>query len=169
MIDEKKKNTVTTMRRLEGRNRLLALARDARESVTENPELERLKVYLLDWAVRQVPLTAARKDFSESCLAQYMKSDSPELSELLGASDAWAMEVIDASVSDLLTLPRGVEMHAALRARYLNEGFSKATGMNIRVFRSGRLQYLTALEADVLADAAEIALIPITKKRRLPL
>ena len=166
---EQKNKVATTMRRLEGRERLLALARAARESKSENPELERLKAYLLEWATRQVPLGAARKDRSESCLADFMKTDSPELSELLGSSDNWAMEVIDASVSDLLSLPRGVEMHASLRARYLNEGFSKAAGMSIRVFRSGRLQHLSAIEADVLADDAEIALIPIVKKRRLPL
>jgi hypothetical protein len=79
------------------------------------------------------------------------------------------MAVIDASIDDLTALPDGMTMRAALRVRYLNEGIAPTGELRIRVFRSGRLQGMSLEEADRLADAAENCLIPITKRRGLPL
>ena len=166
---EKNTKIATTMRRLRGRERLLALARAARESTTENPELERLKCYLLDWAMSQRALDVARMNQGESTLGQYMKSDSPTMSELLNGSDAWALGIIATSIDDLLLLPKGSDMRSALFVRYLNEGISKELGHTIRIFRSGRLQAVSLMEVDALADAGELALIPIVKRHHLPL
>lgn len=166
---ENNKKVATTMRRLEGRERLLRLAREARESKVENPELERLKVYLLDWAMSQRRLDCARVEQNGSTLGQYMKTDSPTMSELLTGSDAWALGIINSAIDDLLLLPRGSEMRSALFVRYLNEGISRDAGFQVRVLRSGRLQNISLIEADALADAAELALIPIVKRHHLPL
>jgi hypothetical protein len=157
------------MRRVEGRKRLMALASAAPAWTTGDRELDRLRAYLLEWAQHQTTITAARRERNESCLASFMKADSPTASALLGGSDAWAMQVIDASITDLIELEHGVEMHAALRVRYLNEGLTKEVGMRVRVFRSNRLQHLSLEEADAFADKAEIALKSIVKKRFLPL
>ena len=147
----------------------MALAEATPAWTTGNPQLDRLRAYLIEWAACQKPISTARREHHESCLAQYMKSDSPTASSLLGGSDAWAMGIIDLAVTDLLKLPKGVEMHACLKVRYLNEGVSKAAGMHVRVFRSNRVQHLSLMEADALADEAEMALIPMLCKRNLPL
>lgn len=159
----------TTLRRLKGRERLTALANAPSAWETGNRELDRLRAYLIEWASRQVEITAARKETSESCLTQFMKSDSPTITELFSHSDDWAMGVIDAAIADLLKLKDGLEMHASLRVRYLNEGLTKEAGMRVRVFRSNRLQHLTLAEADALADRAESALVQSVKQKGLPL
>ena len=164
-----KNNAVSTIRRLEGRKRLMALANESPAWTTGSRELDRLRAYLLDWAACQKEITAPQKSSTVSCLAAYMKSDGRTASALLGDSNTWAMQIIDSSITDLLKLPRGVEMHASIRVRYLNEGLTKEAGMRVRVFRSNRIQHLTLVEADRLADEAEKALIPMTKARFLPL
>ena len=171
VLEKKQQNAIEhrLFRRLQGRERLLSLAKAAQETVIETPGLERLKVYLLDWALCQRRLDTARVARGPSALAQYMKSDSPTVAEAFGGSDSWAMGVIGASIDDLLKLPRGTEMRSALCVRYLNEGISKEVGRPIRVLRSGRLQNVSMEEADRLADAAELALIPLVKGRNLPL
>lgn len=83
--------------------------------------------------------------------------------------DRWAREILDASIDDLLELPEGQLMRAALRVRYLNEGVSRAAGFEVRVFRSGRLEHMTIMQADELADRAELALVPMVKRKGLPL
>lgn len=166
MTGEKQKMEHRLYRKLQTRERLQGLLAAARPS-GENPELERLKVYLLDWAMSHRAIHGSRVEHGSSTLAQYMKSESPTSSELLGGSNAWALGVISSSVDDLLKLPRGSEMRSALHTRYLNEGISKDAGMQVRVLRSGRLQHISMMEADQLADAAEMALIPLVKGRNL--
>ena len=171
VLEKKQQNAIEhrLFRRLQGRERLLSLAAAARQSTVDNPELERLKVYLLDWAMSHRAIDSGRVERGGSNLAQYMKSESQTSSELLGGSNAWALGVITSSVDDLLKLPRGSEMRSALCVRYLNEGISKDAGFKVSVLRSGRLQHISLMEADQLADAAELALIPLVKGRNLPL
>lgn len=146
-------------------DRLMAVADAARP---KNPELERLRCYLLDWARAQRDYKTGPKS-AGSVLGSLIKSPNIFASDLLGESDGWAMSVIDAAVSDLVTLPEGLQMQAALRARYLNEVLSDEAGMRVRVFRSGRLEHLSLMEADALADRAELAMIPMVKRKDLPL
>lgn len=166
---EQKNKVAATMRSLQTRAYFQRLVREFREASREATELERLQEYLIEWAAHQRPIDQARRAQTGSVLAAYMKSDSPTASELLGASDAWALEVISASIDDLLKLPRGSEMRAALHVKYLNMGISREAGRPISVLRHGRLQRISLEEVGRLSDAAEIALIPIVKARRLPL
>ncbi|OGT57543.1 MAG: hypothetical protein A3E01_08375 [Gammaproteobacteria bacterium RIFCSPHIGHO2_12_FULL_63_22] len=154
--------------RVRGRARLESLAAESTMKTREQLELERLKAYLLSWATRQAD-HGPKLGMTRSSLSDYMKTASPEASELLAQSDGWAMAVVDASIDDLIDKLDGAMMRAALRVRYLNEGLMPGAGIKIRVFRSGRLQDLSLMEADNLADRAEIALIPIVKRRGLPL
>jgi hypothetical protein len=157
------------LRRLAGRERLQALAR-AVTGRAENPEHQRLCAYLEDWSSHQLAVAyKPNQGFSHCTLAQYMKADSQSVTEHLAPSDAWAMQVIDASIDDLIALEDGAMMRSALRVRYLNEGLTREAGMRVRVFRSNRLVEISMEEADALADRGELALIPIVKKKGLPL
>lgn len=161
--------TRTMFRRLRGRERLMRLAAESVPKTREELELERLKSYLLEWADRQKHAYGTRGS-ADSCLSEYTKSGSPSASELFEQSTGWAMAILDASMDDLIAIkPDGALMRPALRVRYLSEGIAPGGELKIRVFRSGRLEGLSAVAADVLADRAEKALIPITKRRGLPL
>ena len=157
------------MRKVQGRERLQQSARESTPATQEERELARLKVYLGDWAERQVRGGQPKLSAGGSCLADYMKPSSPTMTQLLGASNAWALGVVDASVDDLLSLPDGSRMRAALRVRWLNERVSGDVETEIRVFRSGRLQAMDLREVDDLADRGEHALMPICRRRGLPL
>lgn len=151
-----------------GRERLRALAQACGVIEPQDRELDRLRGYLLDWARSQRSYSAQPKGPEGSFLADYVKSGRPSVNESLSIT-GWAMQILDASIDDLLALPNGQSMRAALRVRYLNEGIAPTGELRIRVFRSGRLQGMSLEEADRLGDCAEIALIPITKRRGLPL
>lgn len=159
-------------RREVGRQRLQELAAKSAEASASGPvrELERLRVYLLDWAQHQQRQRGV-SGVTGSMLADYMKSGNSSATELVEQSDGWAMSIIDASIDDLSTVmkPDGVLARAALRVRYLNEGLAPGGEIKIRVFRSGRLHAFSLLECDALADRAENALIPIVKRKGLPL
>ena len=157
------------MRRVQARERLQRSARESSPATREERELARLRVYLADWAESQIRGVQPKLGASKSCLADYMKSASPTMTQLLGSSNAWALGVVDASVDDLLSLPDGSRMRAALRVRWLNERVSGDTDTEIRVFRSGRLQAMDIREVDDLADRGERALMAICGRRGLPL
>lgn len=153
--------------RLRGAERLKQLAAESAPS-TENPELARLKGYLVRWAHHQHAYRAGPERVGNSWLADYCKSRGQTASELMD-SDGWAMSIIDAAIIDLSVQPDGVLMRAALRVRYLNEGITPQGELRIRVFRHGRLEGMSVEEADRLADAGELALIPLVKRKGLPL
>jgi hypothetical protein len=149
-----------------GRERLRSLAKVC-GLLPENRELDRLRVYLLEWSQHQYAYSTKPRGLNDS-LADYVKSGRRSASEFLD-TDGWAMSIIDTSINDLIALPDGTLMRAALRVRYLNEGIAPTGELRIRVFRSGRLQSMSLEEADRLADTAETSLIPIVKRRGLPL
>jgi hypothetical protein len=155
------------LRRIRGAEYLKRLAEESAPT-TENHELARLKAYLQQWANHQHAYRVGPERVGESTLADFYKSRGQSASESLD-SEGWAMSVIDSSIDDLLPLQDGTLMRASLRVRYLNEGVSAAAGIQIRVFRSGRLEGISMEAADGYADAAEMALIPIVKRRGLPL
>jgi hypothetical protein len=156
--------------RLQSRDRLQKMAAEARavELTPQQREIGRLKEYLLMWAERQDLWGPKLKLKSHTSFAD-QPTNATSASEYYERSDAWARAVIDTSIGDLPELPDGDRMQAALRCRYLNEGLSMATGFQIRVLRMRRLEQLTVKEVDDLADRAELALIPIVKRRELPL
>lgn len=132
----------------------------------EDRELQRLQEYLLDWSRHQkhkgLGLGLARMDVLQS-------PQSKDAGDLLASSDGWAMSVVDACVDDLCRLPGGMDLRSALRVKYLNEGVSREAGRQIRVFRSGRLASMSMIEVDELAGKAEKSLIPMVKRKGLPL
>lgn len=168
-VEQKEKLAHRLFRKLQGRERLQGLAAAAQPS-KENPELERLKAYLLDWSLHQAEVwRKTNGSHSQSTLAQFMKSDGQSAIKHLDSSYAWAFSLIDAALDDLLALKEGVLMRAAIRVRYLNEGIDPGGERKIRVFRSNRLQLISIEEVDRLADDGENSLISIVKRRGLPL
>ena len=155
-------------RRLKVRERLQQSAAESVPPTQEQRELQRLLVYLGDWAASEENVQP-KLGTSGSSLADYAKSSSPTMTQLLSSSNAWALGIIDASIADLLGMIDGTKMRAALRVRWLNEGLVREAGIQIRVFRSGRLTSMTMEEVDELADRAERALVPICKRKGLPL
>jgi len=151
-----------------GRERLRAMAEACGVLEPENRELDRLREYLREWSRSERSYGTKSQGLNESFLADYVKSGYRSVATHLVA-DGWAMAILDSSIDDLGSLHDGWAMRAALRVRYLNEGIAPTGELRIRVFRSGRLQGMSMEEADRLADMAEIALIPITKRRGLPL
>jgi hypothetical protein len=170
MSEAKSKAAVVAglFRKLRGRARLEALAAEGVQKTQFERELEHLKSYLVEWSQRQKGAYAPESQATSS-LSQYVKSASPSASELFEASDGWAMTVIDAAIDSLSALADGSLMRSALRVRYLNEGLMPGDDMKIQVFRSGRLQEMSLMECDELADKAEISLVPMVKQRGLPL
>lgn len=173
MLATKEKRIAGSLRRAEGRTRLMALAQEGCDRTEQERQLDRLRTYLLDWSQRQREY-GPNLGSAGSCLGQYMKSSSPTASELFQKSDGWAAAVVEAAMDDLLEHENGALMRASLRVRYLNEGISRSAAaadrvFQIRVFRHGRLHELSLIECDKLADDAEILLIPIVKRKGLPL
>lgn len=132
----------------------------------EERELQRLQEYLLEWSRHQMRqgfgLGLARSDVLQS-------PQSKDAGDLLAGSDGWAMSIIDACVDDLSGLPGGMDMRSALSVKYVNDGVSKLAGRQVRVFRSGRLARMSLIEVDELAYKAEKLLIPMVKRKGLPL
>jgi len=151
-----------------GRERLRAMAEACGIIEPQNRAHDRLRDYLLEWSQHQHSYGTKPKNANASTLADFVKSGYRGVEEHL-ETNGWAMSIIDTSIDDLISLPNGGSMRAALRVRYLNEGIAPTGELRIRVFRSGRLQGMSLEEADRLADAAELALIPMVIRRGLPL
>ena len=157
------------MRKIQEKERLRNLLLVARCGSVIDAEILRLHEYLYEWAHHQADYRLTNGARGESCLAKYMKSSSPTMSELLDKSNGWAMSVVDSSIDDLVELQDGMLMRSALRVRWLNEGVSRDAGVRVRAFRSGRMQSMSMMQVDALADRAELALVPIVKRKGLPL
>lgn len=160
-------------RRAEGRERLRRLAEEGTpERTREQAALERLREYLVMWARNELstrenhgaPESVPYLDRIKGTIDSY--TTGQDYDERI---DRWARETIETAIDNLLELPDGGLMRAALRARYLNEGVSRDAGFSVRVFRHKRIEHLSMLEADALADRAELALIPMLKRRGMSL
>ena len=138
----------------------------------EQAELERLREYLRRWARNE---RSTRPNLGAPDGVPYLDSIKGTIDSYVTGQDyddrldRWARDIIDTSIDDLMELPDGEFMRAALRARYLNEGVSREVGFAVRVFRMKKLEHMSLLEADALADRAELALIPALKRRGIPL
>jgi hypothetical protein len=143
----------------------MSLSEAARELplAPEERELQRLRIYLLEWKEH---LAAYRPRLGAPGTAGYLVgSDSgvSTASEWLERSDLWAMDVIERGIDDLRKRRDGEALRAALMVRLLNLAIPAA------VFRHGRLGGLAPGELDGLADRAEWELVPIVKLLGLPL
>lgn len=167
-MENKGKEAVThrLYRKLESRERLRNLLRDA-QPMRERPELARLRDYLSQWASYERGYQEKLHIHSSSPFAN-QPTAVREAGEYLERSDRMAMNVIETAVLGLVLLADGWFMHAAIRARYLEEGVSKTPGEGIRVYRAGKFRSLTSEEGEMFADRGEEALIPMVRKH-LPL
>ena len=142
---------------------MLAAALAAGPATPAEIELARCRDYLDAWSLHQQMYRPRLGAPGSSSFAPDQTSASTA-SEYYERSDAWAMQQVDAAVEeDLPSLPEGRALWLALRMRWLN------IRVGPRVFRSNRLTHLDPGEVDELADAAERALIPILKRRKVPL
>lgn len=147
---------------LEARDRLRRLA-DAvpRCPLTaEEIELAALRSYIDQWSTWMKRDDVEGKLPHATSFAEEGRSWAHSILDPLDVPNMWAIKIVDAAMIELACLPGGMRMRHALKIRWLNEH------LDMQVFRSGRL---SPEEVDDLADAAERHLIPMTKRRGLPL
>lgn len=164
MVDEEKRALEAKLfRKLEGRDRLLRLAAAAATEPLprEKWEIQRLRGYLAEWVLFQEQYRVYLGTGRVCTFAQGTTDKVWSATEYLDRSQAKAMVDISTAIEDLSLQPDGSALRAALRVRLLNET------VGAKVFRSGRLAVLQPSEVDDLADAAELALIPMLKKKGL--
>lgn len=149
-------------RKLEQRNRLMRLADAGGPARTrEQREIEALKSYIDQWCRWMASGVASSSDFpGSSSFAEPGRSWEHAILDPLDTPNIWAIKIVDAAMTELAGLPDGMRMRAALKVRWLNEV------MNAVVFRHSRI---ATSEIDDLADAGERAMIPLVKRRGLPL
>lgn len=155
------------MRRLECRNRMMDMLERAGPQRPPT-DIERLRMYLVQWADWE------RGSFEKlgagvSDPLAHQPSSANTASDYLERADRWAMGVIEAAIDDLLKNQDGALLRAALRLRYLHEGLERAAGQPIRVYRHNRLAGFSLEDIDRMADRAEADLVPLVRKRSLPL
>lgn len=129
----------------------------------EDEALDRLKRdYLPMWAAVSGGSSIGRGAPGEVPYADYMKGTMREFDDSgVEEPDHWVVNIIEAAIleiSSVIPLAR-----AALSVRYVMRAKTPA------VYRSGRLQFLGPTEIDDLADQAELALVPVCRRRNLPL
>lgn len=125
-------------------------------------ELDRLRAYLSDWAdwTRRykvqtgLPSSVPYVDLMKASFSSGFGTPLEDYQTI----NTVAMRIIDASMSDLDAVVKNGR--AALNWRYLN-----ARGP--AVYRSGRLPGLSMMELDAMADASELGLLPIVKRKGL--
>lgn len=122
--------------------------------------LARLKRdYLPQWAElaygsavgRGVPSEVPYVDYMRASAAGGIHADEP---------DPWVCNIIEAGIDEIT--PKIPLARPALSVRYLN-----ARGPS--VYRSGRVEAIAPGTIEDIADQAEIALIPVCRRRGLPL
>jgi len=164
MTDDTKHAEETKLfRKLSGRDRMQRMAAEAAHKPLSRAdwEIQRLRGYLVDWAEWQANYRLYLGTGKVVGFAAGSTNKIWSASEYLEQSDNRAMADIGAAVEDLSLLPDGTAMRAALRIRLLNEA------VGAKVFRHGRLAPLNPSEVYGLADRAEVALIPMLKKKGL--
>ncbi len=126
----------------------------------EQDALERLKRdYLPMWAELAYGSAVGRGAPGEVPYVNYMRP-GVSMGDADEKPDPWVCNIVEASIDEIT--PKIPMARAALSVRYLN-----ARGPS--VYRSGRLYAYKSAEVEDLADAAELALVPVCKRRGLPL
>ena len=135
------------------------------KSAVDERELARLKRdYLPQWGAQRKSDRVGRGAPSDVPYKDYMK---PHFSGSMvdpedERPDPWVCRLIDAGIDELCGQRGMWHARAALAVRYISAGLPS-------VFRHGRLQAMGPDEAEELADEAERRLVPIVKRRGLPL
>lgn len=132
---------------------------------TSPSELQNLKRHLQDYFAWDDRCKVGRGAPGGVPYADYMRGTVPASSfGLESEPDPWTCKLLDACVDEVSALrrPSFSLARAALAVRYRSAGLPS-------VFRSGRLTGLELEEIENLADEVEIALVPIAKRRGLPL
>lgn len=153
------------MGKLQVRERLRQLAAAGAGLTLSGEELElaRVRDYLDAWTQHQAAYRPRLGHQKSTSFAPDV-SNARTATEYAERSDAWVMLQVDGAVEeDLPMLPEGRALWLALRMRWLN------IRVGPRVFRSNRLTHLEPAEVDDLADQAERELIPLLKRRKVPL
>lgn len=150
--------------KLQARERLRALLPvDAVELSQEARELVRLKRdYLPQWAAVGWGSAVGKGLPGEAPMVGFMRPTASWELEQRGweEADAWACNLIESAINEItVRLPLA---RAALTVRYLNSNGPS-------VYRSGRLTQLSQAEIEDLCDAAERLLVPVVKRKGLPL
>ncbi len=146
---------------------MLAMAALEKPRTIDSPEeddaLQRLKRdYLPMWAAVASGSAVSRGVPGEVPYADYMKGTMREFDETgEDEPDHWVCNIIEAAILEIS--PAIPLARAALSVRYVMRAKRPA------VYRSGRLQFLDPAEIDDLADRAELALVPVCRRRNLPL
>lgn len=128
---------------------------------TSPEELQNLKRHLQDYFTWDDRCKVGRGAPSAVPYVNYIRGTVPGGSfDVEAEPDPWTCTLLDACIDELSG--RMALARAALAVRYRSAGLPS-------VFRSGRLTQYEADEVENLADQAEIALVPIAKRRGLPL
>jgi hypothetical protein len=134
--------------------------RQEQQRVVDEDELARLKRdYLPMWAALAYGSAVGKGAPGEVPYVDYMKP-GVSMGDADEAPDPWVCNIIEAAILEIS--PKLPMARAALSVRYLN-----ARGP--AVYRSGRLERLETAEIEDLADKAERLLVPVVKRRGLPL
>ena len=158
---EKEAATRRLLRKLEERARLRALA-----DIAEGPktmaefEVSAVRDYLDQWATWMQRDQFGGEYPHASSFVEEGRSWEHSILDPLDVPNLWAIKIVDAAMIELAGVPGGLRMRVALQIRWLNENVDAA------VFRSSRV---SLDQVDDIADAAERALIPMLKRRGLPL
>lgn len=143
---------------------LAAMAIPTKKATTSNDDedaLARLKRdYLPQWALLAYGSAVGRKAPGEVPYADYMRgscSNGPEDGE---DPDPWVCNVIEAAIEEIT--PMVPLARAALSVRYLNT-------RGPSVYRSGRVEQVAPGMLEDIADDAERRLVPVARRRGIPL
>lgn len=142
---------------------MLAAMVDVRHDVVEDAELLRLKRdYLPMWAERDSGVSVGSGFPTDVPYRDYMKPHYSGSYDPDPLPDPWVSRLIDAAIDELTGTGGFGLARAALSVRYMSARLPS-------VIRSGRLTQMECEEIEDLADRAELALVPIVKRRGLPL
>lgn len=148
-------------RKLEQRNRLMGLAeREVAPKRLEQRKIEALKSYIDQWATWMQRDRSGLELPHSAPFVEQGRSWEHSILDPLDCPNVWAIKIVEAAMNELACHPEGMRMRHAIRVRWLNEH------LDAKVFRSSRLH---GWETDDLADAGEVALIPLVERRGLPL
>jgi hypothetical protein len=147
-------------RKLQQRERLRRLSdTDARKTAAQR-EIEALKSYIDQWRLWMQRDGPGLELPHSAPFVEEGRTWAHSILDPLDTPNMWAIKIIDSSMNELAVLPGGMQMRHALKIRWLNEY------LDCSVFRSSRI---SQDQVDDLADAGERALIPMVKRRGLPL
>lgn len=158
VADETRQKSVAfkLMRKLTARERLFELAAATVRFSRGDPRLEALKAYLQAWAAQSEPVTLVAGAPGQVSYADLMRGTPSWEVDDDHRVDASIRKAIDEAIYEITA--RFPLARSCLMVRYLNLA-------GPAVYRHGRLHHLTRNEIEDVADAAEVALVPVVVRR----